>query len=178
MHHTNHKFDPKDLLIDFPRADELAIYWAEKMELDLSAPYFGWGPTPWDIMDLRLTMRGDLIHLMKSLAEEITNGLRLVFFLPNEFDLAPHIMEIRSSDDEAKMMSTWRKVPYDPYVPAKMDILLFKDHAALAAMTERSPSLGLLQDVTAGQSEDEAWVYFLSRPKIITDGGWGYQTNE
>ena len=52
-----------------------------------------------------------------------------------------------------------------------MDILLLKDLATLAAMSERSPYLALLQDVTAGQPEDEDWVYFLTRPEVITDGG-------
>ena len=171
MKNANHKFDFKDLLVDFPKAEELAIFWAEHMELDVSAPYFGWGPIPWDIMDWRLTMGGGLTELMRLIAEEVKRGLRLAFFLPGKFDLARHIMAIRSSDDEATMMASWRLPPYDPYCPPKMDILLLKDLDTLAAMSARSAYLSLLQDVTAGQPEDQDWVYFLTRPEVITDGG-------
>ena len=175
MHNANHQFEFKDLLVDFPKPGELAIFWAEQMELDVSAPYFGWGATPWDIMDWRLTMRGNLTDLMRSIAEEVTDGLRLAFFLPKEFDLAMHIMAIRSSGDEATMMNSWRRPPYDPYCPPKMDILLLKDLATLAAMSERSPYLALLEDVTVSQPEDQDWVYFLTSPETIIAGGWGHK---
>ena len=60
MFNAKRDFDFKDILVDFPKPGELAIFWAEPIELDLSAPYFGWGPVPWDYMDLHMTMGGNL----------------------------------------------------------------------------------------------------------------------
>lgn len=48
--HKNTSNDPtkvvRDMIVDFPAKEELGVYWSERLQLDLSAPYFGWGPDP------------------------------------------------------------------------------------------------------------------------------------
>ena len=161
-----------DILVDFPQASDLAIFWAEQIKLDLSAPSFGWGPIPWDIMDMHLTMRGGLMALMEEVARAVISGYRIVFFLPGKFDIARHLHSIRSSVDDVAAMSSWERGDFDPYFPPKADIVLVRDLETLATLSERSMYLGLLMDVTTGQPENESWVYFLTRPEVITDGGW------
>ncbi len=63
---------------------------------------------------------------------------------------------------------------FHPLDPDKVDILLIRDPATLEALSHKSAYLGLLMDVVAGQPEDEAWAYFLSRPEPIIDGGYGF----
>ena len=163
MQDANRKFDFTKLLVDFPKPDELHTYWAEPIQLDVTAPYHGWGPIPWDIMDWRLDMPGCLCDVMKLIAQEVAGGLELVFILGKKYDLTAHIREVRSSREETAMMNSWRQPPYKPYAPPAMDILMLKDLATLSAMSQRSPYLALLQEVTSGQQEDQAWVYFLTR---------------
>jgi hypothetical protein len=167
--HSNYKLKFSNLIVDFPKPEELSIYWATQMKINLSAPYYGWDPTSWDIMDWSLTMHGGLDLLMKSIAEEVVDGLRLVFFLPRQFDLAKHVMDVRSSEDKVTMMNSWQRPPYDPYCPPKMDVLMFKDLVSLATMSERSPYLALLNEVTVGQPQGQAWVYFLALPQRLND---------
>lgn len=120
-------------------------------------------------MDWTLTMHGGLTDLMKSIAEEVVGGLSLVFFLPGQFDFARHVMEIKAPGDGVTMMNSWKRPPYDPYMPPKMDIIVLKDIATLNTLSERSPYIALLQDVTSDQPDDEAWVYFLARPQTKSD---------
>ena len=116
-------------------------------------------------------MGGGVIELMKAVAEAVVDGFNIVFFLGGAYDMAQHILSVRASETEIAMMaSRWQRM-FHPLDPDKVDILLIRDPATLEALSRKSAYLGLLMDVTAGQPDDEAWVYFLSGPKAIIDSG-------
>ena len=115
-----------------------------------------------------------MIELMEAIAEAVVYGFNIVFFLGGAYDMAQHILSVRASEMEIAMMaSRWQRM-FHPLDPDKVDILLIRDPGILEALSRKSAYLGLLMDMTAGQPDDEAWVYFLSRPEPIIDGGWGF----
>ena len=158
---------PRQEDLKLPDYADLAVLYAEPINLDLDAPSWGWTPLPWSIMDDRLTVGGSVGALMEEITKKVIGGTKLVFFLTGSFDLWDHIDSVSDNPDEISALSRYREPP-DPR-SGRSDILLVRDLPSLRRLAMRSELFRLLLDATAGQADDESWCYFLGHPSMRAD---------
>jgi hypothetical protein len=164
--------------VDFPGHGETAVLFAERAMLDLSRPSRGWGPIPWDLIDLRKTMvRGGwgVSAFMRALAELAIGRYRLIFMLRRSYTVIEFVRSIRTSPGEVTTLSSWGPNRSHIWSTGSADTLLVRDIDTLRALCQRSPLFLPLLRATQGQPAGETWVYCFTTAAEIMDGKWEFE---